>query len=330
MCRFFIIFANKNYIYMRRIYCTILLICLISGFAKAQDIKIGIANFRAVVGLTKEDIDGVSAIFTTYFLDPSNYTLVERNQLDRLMQEQFLQFDGITDDEMVNLGRIMNLTYIVLGDITYVMGEYNIDVRLINVEKGDIIAASGGSWASGMSYRNIMQRIAKELKAQIIPSKGPTTSTSTQKTKHGKINIQEIVLAMPEFKDMQNKLEAVTKDWGEQLETIQVEFNNQYTNFQKDRANLSAAAVQEKESELQALQTRYVELQQVAQQDVERQQAELFRPIHQKAMDAVNKIAAAGGYTGIFDMSVASMAYLNESTVTDISAAVRKELGITE
>ena len=155
-------------------------------------------------------------------------------------------------------------------------------------------------------------------------------STSLFAQKFGRINLQEIVFAMPEFKEMQTKLEAVTKDWGEQLETIQVEFNNQYTNFQKDRANLSAAAVQVKESELQALQTRYAELQQVAQQDVERQQAELFRPIHQKAMDAVNKIAAAGGYTGIFDMSVASMAYLNESTVTDISAAVRKELGITE
>ena len=155
-------------------------------------------------------------------------------------------------------------------------------------------------------------------------------STSLFAQKFGRINMQEIVFAMPEFKEMQDKLEALTKDWGEQLETIQVEFNNQYTNFQKDRANLSAAAVQVKESELQGLQTRYAELQQVAQQDVERQQAELFQPIHQKAMDAVNKVAAAGGYTGIFDMSISSMAYLNEATVTDISAAVRKELGIAE
>ena len=155
-------------------------------------------------------------------------------------------------------------------------------------------------------------------------------STSLFAQKFGRINLQEIVFAMPEFKEMQDKLEALTKDWSEQLETIQVEFNNQYTNFQKDRSNLSAAAVQVKESELHAMQTRYAELQQVAQQDVERQQAELFRPIHQKAMDAVNKIAAAGGYTGVFDLSIASMAYLNEATVIDISDAVRKELGIKD
>lgn len=135
---------------------------------------------------------------------------------------------------------------------------------------------------------------------------------------------------MPEFKEMQNKLEALSKDWGEQLETIQVEFNNQYTNFQKDRANLSSAAVQVKESELQALQTRYGELQQIAQQDIERQQSELFMPIHQKAMDAVKKIASTGGYTAIFDMSVAALAYVDEAAVVDVSDAVRKELGITD
>ena len=155
-------------------------------------------------------------------------------------------------------------------------------------------------------------------------------STSLFAQKFGRINMQEIVFAMPEFKEMQTKLEALTKDWGEQLETIQVEFNNQYTNFQKDRSNLSAAAVQVKESELQALQTRYAELQQVAQQDVERQQAELFRPIQQKATDAINKVSAAGGYTAVFDMAAGSLAYVNEATVTDISDAVRKELGITE
>lgn len=155
-------------------------------------------------------------------------------------------------------------------------------------------------------------------------------STSLFAQKFGRINMQEIVFAMPEIQEMQTKLEAVGKDWSEQLETIQVEFNNQYANFQKERANLSAAAIQVKESELQALQTRYAELQQVAQQDVQRQQAELFQPIQQKVNDAIKKVASAGGYTAIFDESMGTMAYLNESAVTDISAAVRKELGIKE
>lgn len=155
-------------------------------------------------------------------------------------------------------------------------------------------------------------------------------STSLFAQKFGRVNLQEIVLAMPEFKEMQNKLEDLSRDWTEQLETIQVEFNNQYTNFQKDRANLSSAAVQVKESELQALQTRYAELEQIARQDVERQQNELFTPIHQKALDAVKKIASAGGYVFVFDISSTPLAYVDEAVVTDISDAVRKELGINE
>lgn len=155
-------------------------------------------------------------------------------------------------------------------------------------------------------------------------------STSMFAQKFGRINLQEIIFAMPETKEMQDNLEALRKDWGEQLETIQVEFNNKYTDFQKERNNLSATAVQVKESELQGLQNRFAELQQVAQQDLERQQAELFQPIQQKAMDAVKKVAAAGKFIAVFDMSIPSLAYVDEASVTDISADVRKALGITE
>ncbi|MBP3482508.1 MAG: OmpH family outer membrane protein [Alistipes sp.] len=155
-------------------------------------------------------------------------------------------------------------------------------------------------------------------------------STSLFAQKFGRINLQEVIFAMPEFKEMQTKIEALSKDWSEQLEAIQVEFNNKYAEFQKALPTLSETAKQVKESELQGLQTRYTELQQVAQQDVEKQQGELFRPIHEKASDAVKKVASAGDYTAVFDMSINSLAYVNEATVTDISAAVRKELGITE
>lgn len=148
--------------------------------------------------------------------------------------------------------------------------------------------------------------------------------------KFGRVNMQEIVFAMPEFKDMELKLEALSKDWREQLETIQVEFNNKYNDFQKERANLSSTSIQIKERELQDLQNRFAEFQQAAQQEIESQQAELLQPIQQKAKDAVQKVADAGGYTAVFDMSMPLLAYVNDSSVTDLSAAVRKELGITD
>ncbi|MCH5330993.1 MAG: OmpH family outer membrane protein [Alistipes sp.] len=147
--------------------------------------------------------------------------------------------------------------------------------------------------------------------------------------KFGRVNMQEIILAMPEVKEMELQLENLGKDWREQLETIQVEFNNKLNDYQKDKATLSATAQQIRERELQDLQNRYAEFQQMAQQEMERQQAELLQPIQKKANDAVKKVAESGGYTAVIDTSLPTMAYINESTVTDISDAVRKQLGIT-
>lgn len=61
----------------------------------------------------------------------------------------------------------MNLTYIVVGDINHVMGEYNVDVRLIDVEEGTIVSAFGNSWLSGQSYRSVLQELAENLKKQM-------------------------------------------------------------------------------------------------------------------------------------------------------------------
>ena len=155
-------------------------------------------------------------------------------------------------------------------------------------------------------------------------------STSLFAQKFARINMQEIVMAMPEFEQMQKDVEAFSKELGEQLESIQVEFNNKYAEYQKNRESLSESVRNLKEQELQSLQQRYTDFQQIAQNDLEKNQAELFQPIRQKAMDAVKKISAAGGYTAVFDTTVQALAYYNESTVVDIAPAVRAELKIPE
>ena len=155
-------------------------------------------------------------------------------------------------------------------------------------------------------------------------------STSLYAQKFARINLQEVIFAMPEFAQMQTDLEAFTKELGEQLEAIQVEFNNKAADFQKNRANLNESVRNLKEKELTDLQQRYMDFQQIAQQDIDRKQGELFQPIHLKANEAVKKIAAAGGYIVVFDTSVNALAYFNENSVVDIAPAVRAELGIKE
>ena len=150
-------------------------------------------------------------------------------------------------------------------------------------------------------------------------------STSVFAQKLGRINMQELVFAMPETAEMQKNLEAYQKELQDQLETIGVEFNNklnEYTKQVNDKAApMSDSVRQLKEKELNDLKNRYDEFVQVSQQDMQKKQGELLEPIIVKAQDAVKEVSKAGGYT---------VAYFDEAAVTDILPAVKTKLGIKD
>ena len=146
--------------------------------------------------------------------------------------------------------------------------------------------------------------------------------------KFARVNVQDIVVAMPEFEEAQKNLEAFGKDLNEQMEQIQVEFNNKLADFQKNQATMAASVKQMRQQELEQLQQRFSEFQQIAQQDFQKKQAELIEPVQKKAQEAVNKVAKANGYIVVFDVSVPSLAYIDEAQTTDIAPLVKKELGI--
>lgn len=315
----------------------LLIMCVLNLFAfglQAQDQKISVIEFKAGAGLSQSDVDGISNIFITYF-KPEGYKIIERVELDKVIIEQRLQVSSITEDNArVVAGHIENLSKLVFGSVNFAMGEYNVDVRVVDVKTGTVYPTAGISFPQAQ-YRNSMKQLAEELNSKMLIRESsvskpkPEAKSVPMSSKFGRINMQEIVFEMAEFKEMQAKIKALSEDWSKQLEIIQVEFNNKYLEFEKGRANMSTAEVQIKHEELQTLQSRYAELQQIAQQDIEKQQSELIRPIQQKATNAVNKIAVEGGYLGVYDSSLPSLAYFDEAMIIDISEAVRKELGIT-
>ena len=146
--------------------------------------------------------------------------------------------------------------------------------------------------------------------------------------KFARINFQEVVFAMPELTEIQKNLEALEKDWSEQLEQIQVEFNNKAADFEKNQATMSASIKQVKQQELQQLQQRIGEIYQLAQQDMQKKQAELFEPVQKKAQEAVSKVAKAAGYVAVFETG--SLIYFDAAQLVDIAPLVKKELGIVE
>lgn len=154
-------------------------------------------------------------------------------------------------------------------------------------------------------------------------------SVSTYAQKFGYINTQELLYSMPERDSVEIKLTAFSQELSEQLEAIQVEFNNKLQDLQKNQSTWSESVRQLKERDLQSLQERHGEFQQTAQQDMQKMQTELMTPVVQKAEEAIAKVSQENSLSGVFDISTGALAYYKGEGMVNILPLVQKALGIT-
>ena len=69
-------------------------------------------------------------------------TLVERLNLDEILQEQKIQLSGITDSETVTkIGELMNASYLVSGSL-FLADEYELFLRLLRVDSGEVLSVT--------------------------------------------------------------------------------------------------------------------------------------------------------------------------------------------
>lgn len=162
--------------------------------------------------------------------------------------------------------------------------------------------------------------LALLLLVAIIPS------ASAQKM--GYINSQELISILPEADSVKVKLDSFSKELGELLEGIQVEYNNKVQDYQSNLATMSESIRGIKEKELVDLQARYEEFQGSAQQDLQREQSSLMKPIIETARAAIDKVSKDNSLIAVFDLSAGSLAYHDSTAMVNLLPLVKKHLGI--
>ena len=85
---------------------------------------------------------------------------------------------------------------------------------------------------------------------------------------------------------------------------------------------------QRRQQELQDLYNRILQTNQDNQQSLEKVQAEKLQAIQQLVMEAIKKVGEAGGYIYIVDTSNGLIPFVNPAMSTDVSAEIKKALGM--
>ena len=145
-------------------------------------------------------------------------------------------------------------------------------------------------------------------------------------SKFGYLNSNELLAMMPESQSMQEELQTYAKGLESQLTAMQAEYEKKVVEYQQNETTYTDIIKEDKVREIEGIQQRVVEFQKNAQQSLGEKEAELFTPIREKAMAAIDQVAKDGNYTFIFDSGAGSFLYADESeNVLDL---VKSKLGL--
>lgn len=127
--------------------------------------------------------------------------------------------------------------------------------------------------------------------------------------KIGHVNINEIMTALPERDSAQVLLEKETREIESTYDEMTVIYNKLLDEYQKGLSNYSELVRKTKESELLDKQKRLAEFEQNASVTLQNRNAELIKPIYEKIIKAIERIATENGFTYVLDISNGSVVF---------------------
>lgn len=146
--------------------------------------------------------------------------------------------------------------------------------------------------------------------------------------KFGHVKSMDVISVMPEYAKAQTDIQAMQKQYEDEIKRATEELTKKYTEYQQEQANLPKNIQERRQKELQELQEKGMQFQQDASQQLQKAYADLMEPIYKKFEDALKAVGQEGGYIYIFDLNRTDIPYVNETQSTDVTATVKTKLGI--
>ncbi len=174
------------------IVCLLLGLLAGTGFAQDSEEDSGVdPQERRVIAVL--DLDMASGVPESYqrplsdrlrqeLFNTGEFTVVERNSMKEIMDEQGLQMAGCTSNECaIEVGRLLGVRWIIAGSLGQVGQTYTVNLRMIDVQTSEILKAESVDCACSIDrvLTSTLGQAAREMaeKRQTGPSRDIRSDT---------------------------------------------------------------------------------------------------------------------------------------------------------
>ncbi len=167
----------------------------------------------------------------------------------------------------------------------------------------------------------------KQFKTLLIAAAlfiGATSFTNAQ-SKIAHINTTELIQSMPEMKAAQAEMEKLGKTYETDIQASAKELQDKMKLYDSQAASQTDEENKKRVLEVQGMEQSIRQYQAQAQQDLQKKELELLKPITEKAKAAILKVAKAQGFNYVLDSTQGQGVIMAEGK--DLLGDVKKELG---
>lgn len=146
-----------------------------------------------------------------------------------------------------------------------------------------------------------------------------------QQIKIAYIDANALVAAMPETLEAQKQLQTKQADVEKEFANMQQQYQSMVEEFQSKESTYTDIVKNAKIKEIENLQQRIRQFAEIAQQELEKSNQEMMKPIVEKARKAIEEVAKANGFTYV----IAKEALIYTApNAQDLLPLVKTKLGI--
>jgi len=148
---------------------------------------------------------------------------------------------------------------------------------------------------------------------------------ATAQTKVGHIDVSALMTTMPAMKAAEAQLTKLREGYDTEYKKLVAEYQTKAAQYQKEAETAGDLLNQTRSQEMQDMGTIIQKYQDDASKSLQDKQIELQKPLTEKALAAIQKVARAKGVQYVLDSTVGSGVLLADGM--DLLADVKKELG---
>jgi outer membrane protein len=168
-----------------------------------------------------------------------------------------------------------------------------------------------------------MKHLKSLLLAATLILSASLTLQAQSKVAH--INTQELVESMPDMKSAKSELEKLAKTYETDIQAMATELQNKITQYDAESSTKTDEENGKRLQEVQSMEQSIRQYQAQAQQDLQKKELDLLRPITEKAKNAILKVGNAQGFDYVLDSSQGQGVIMANGK--DLLTDVKTELG---